>query len=110
MNLSIQKSPLFHRDVTQQFEWYFNKAGEELAWRFFTTVDLTLSKLARQPDLGRVRGFRNPPLQSLRSFPVEPPFRQLLIFYRTNPRELIAERLVHGARDLPRRLAEPPGA
>ena len=107
MNLSIQKSPLFHTDVTKQFEWYFNKGGPDLAWKFFTTVDLTLSKLSRQPNLGRPRRFRNPRLQDLRSFRTESPFGRLLIFYRFTPEELIAERLIHGARDLPRRLAEP---
>jgi hypothetical protein len=30
------------------------------------------------------------------------------IFYRHNSAELSAERLMHGARDLPRRLLEPP--
>jgi plasmid stabilization system protein ParE len=106
MNLFIRKSPVFHADVTQQFEWYFDKAGERLAWRFFTIVDLTLSKLSGQPDLGRLRRFGNPLLQGLRSFRLEPPFQQLLVFYRHKPEELVAERLIHGARDLPRRLAE----
>ena len=107
MNLGIEKSPLFHADVTGQFEWYFDEAGEELAWRFFKTVDATLLKLSRQPDLGRVRHFRNPLLHGLRSIQVEKPFQQILIFYRHNATELSAERLMHGARDLPRRLSEP---
>ena len=106
MNLFIRQSPLFHTDVIQQFGWYLDRAGEELAWRFFTTVNLTLSKLAHQPDLGRLRHFRNPLLQGFRSFRVETPFRQFLVFYRENSEELIAERLMHGARDLPRRLVE----
>jgi len=32
-----------------------------------------------------------------------------LIFYRHDGERLFAERLMHGARDLPRRLVEPPG-
>ena len=52
MILAIEKSPLFHADVTKQFGWYFDEAGEDLAWRFFKAVDHTLLKLARQPDLG----------------------------------------------------------
>jgi plasmid stabilization system protein ParE len=107
MNLGIEKSPLFHADVTGQFEWYFDEAGEELAWRFFKTVDATLFKLSRQPDLGRVRHFRNPLLRGLCSIQVEKPFQKILIFYRHSAAELSAERLMHGARDLPRRLAEP---
>jgi toxin ParE1/3/4 len=110
MNLSIRKSPFFHGDVIQQYGWYFDKEGEDLAWHFFTTVDRTLIKLSGHPDLGRFRHFQNPALRELHSLPVEPPFRLFLIFYRYTSKELIAERLIHGARDLPRRLIEPPGA
>jgi plasmid stabilization system protein ParE len=107
MNLAIEKSPLFHADVTNQFGWYFDEAGEELAWRFFNAADQTLLKLARQPDLGRRRKFRNPMLRDLYSFQVERPFNKILIFYRVTENTLQAWRLMHGARDLPRRLAEP---
>jgi hypothetical protein len=61
-----------------------------------------------QPDLGRPRHFRHRDLPGLRSFPVEHPFENLLIFYRANDETLDAIRLMHGARDLPRRLREPP--
>ena len=107
MNLVIQKSPLFHADVTNQFGWYFDEAGEELAWRFFNAADQTLLKLARQPDLGRRRKFRHPMLRDLYSFQAERPFNKILIFYRVRENTLQAWRLMHGARDLPRRLAEP---
>jgi plasmid stabilization system protein ParE len=107
MNLAIQKSPLFHADVTGQFEWCFDESGEDLAWRFFKTVDATLLKLSHQPDLGRVRHFQNPQLRGLRSIQVNPPFNRLLIFYRHSKTEVVAERLMHGSRDLPQRLIEP---
>ncbi|HEX3889904.1 MAG TPA: type II toxin-antitoxin system RelE/ParE family toxin [Verrucomicrobiae bacterium] len=107
MNLVIEKTPLFHADVTGQFGWYFDEAGEELAWRFFNAADQTLLKLARQPDLGRRRKFRHPMLRDLCSFQVEHPFNKILIFYRVTENTLQAWRLMHGARDLPRRLAEP---
>ena len=109
MSLAIEKSPYFRADVAKQFEWYFDEAGEALAWRFFKMVDLTLLKLSNRPDVRRIRHFRNPALHELRSFRTEPPFDRLLIFYRHNSTEVIAERLIHGARDLPRRLVEPPG-
>jgi toxin ParE1/3/4 len=107
MNLSVDKSPLFDSDVTGQFSWYVDAAGEEVAWRFFSAVEATVAKLARQPDLGRVRHFHNPALQGLRSFRVEPPFDRRLIFYRVTEGGLQLWRLMHGARDLPRRLVEP---
>ena len=106
MSVAIEKSPLFHSDVTKQFGWDFEKAGEELAWRFFKSVDLTLLKLASQPDLGRRRRFRNSMLQGLWSFRVQSLFHRFLIFCRATNESLEAWRLMHGARDLPRRLAE----
>ena len=107
MNLVIEKTPSYHADVTNQFGWYFDEAGEQLAWRFFNAADQTLLKLARQPDLGRRRKFRHPMLRDLYSFQVERPFNKILIFYRVTENILQAWRLMHGARDLPRRLAEP---
>ena len=100
MSLAIEKSPQFHAD----------EAGEEVAWRFYHAVDDTVLKLARKPDLGWVLRFRNPALRGLWSFRVESPFTRFLIFYRVTPDTLEAWRLMHGARDLPRRLLEPPGA
>ncbi|HEX4348876.1 MAG TPA: hypothetical protein VH251_00740 [Verrucomicrobiae bacterium] len=76
MTLAVEKSSSFQADVTGQFEWYFEKAGEEIAWRFFKSVDLTLHKLSRLPDLGRVRHFRNPLLHGMYSYRVEPPFEK----------------------------------
>jgi plasmid stabilization system protein ParE len=106
MNLAIEKAPLFHADITSQFGWYFDEAGEELAWRFFNATDQTLYKLARQPDLGRRRKFRHPMLRDLCSFQVERPFQKILIFYRVTENDLQAWRLMHGSRDLPHRLVE----
>ncbi len=106
MNLAIEKTPLFDADVTLQFGWYFDEAGEELAWRFFKATDRTLFKLASQPDLGCRRKFHDPLLRDLFSFQVERPFQRILIFYRVMENTLQAWRLMHGARDLPRRLTE----
>ena len=50
--------------------------------------------------------FMEVPLQGLRSFRVEPPFDKLLVFYRSTEQALQAWRLMHGVRDLPRRLIE----
>jgi plasmid stabilization system protein ParE len=86
MNLRIRKSPFFHSDVIQQYGWYFDKAGEELAWQFFTTVDQTLIKLSRHPDLGRFRHFLSPHLRELHSLQVEAPFRRLVSDLRQSRR------------------------
>jgi plasmid stabilization system protein ParE len=109
MSLAIQRAAYFVADFEIQFDWYVEKAGAELAWRFQAAVDESLRKISIQPDLGRIRRFRNPRLIGLRSFRVERPFRRLLIFYRISGDCLQAVRLMHTARDLPRRLTQPPG-
>src|SRR6267154_417994 len=108
MKLTLHRADAFNSDFDQQYRWYLEKAGEALAERFLKAVELTLESLLTQPGLGRRRKFRHPALASLHSFQVEPPFSKILIFYRHTAAELSVERLMHGARDLPRRLAEPP--
>ena len=108
MSLGLQKADAFLEDFTLQALWYVREAGDEVARRFQKAVDSRLHLLCEQPGLGRVRRFRHPKLQGLRSFAVDQPFHRFLIFYRANGATLQAVRLMDGARDLPRRLAERP--
>ena len=110
MSLAVQRAEFFEEDFANQFTWYSNQADEDVAWRFQAALAESLRKLAQQPDLGRVRHFRHPKLHGLCSWPVEKPFDKILIFYRVERNSLHAVRLIHGARDLPRRLLEPPRA
>ena len=109
MRVRLEQADGFREDFALQVLWYVRDAGEDVARRFQPAVEGTLLKLCAQPDLGRVRGFRHPKLQGLRSLPVMRPFQSFLVFYRVVGESLQAVRLMHGARDLPRRLAEPPG-
>ena len=108
MSRAVAKAADFKQDFALRFAWYVDEAGPEVARRFQSALDQTLSKLANRPDLGRPRNFRNPRLQGLRSLPVERPFNRLLIFYHADSDALHSVRLIHGARDLPRRLVETP--
>ena len=96
--------------MAAQFRWYLEEADEGIARRFKAAVDATLDQLAVHPELGRRRRFRNPLLQGLRSLRLKTPFTKLLIFYRTDAISVEAWRLMHSARDLPRRLLETPGS
>jgi plasmid stabilization system protein ParE len=108
--LAIRKSPEFIADFDLQFRWYAYEAEWNVAMRFLRAVDETLELLAFQPKPGRARKFSYRRLRGLRSFRVSPPFNKHLIFYRHDSTNLNAERVVHGARDLSRRLVQPPGA
>jgi toxin ParE1/3/4 len=110
MSLALRRSDDFNHDFELSYRWYLEQAGEEVAESFLAAVLATLSQLATHPDLGVQRRFRHPSLRGIRSLKVEAPFGVILVFYRHTETELIAERLMHGARDLPRRLLEPPEA
>ncbi len=110
MNLTLYRSDDFNRDFDLQYRWYLEQAGEAVAERYLQALLGTLRSLATQPGLGRQRTFRHPALRGMRSFRLAAPFGVHLIFYRHHGGELFAERLMHGARDLPRRLVEPPGS
>ena len=71
-------------------------------------LEPTLAKLIQLPDWGRLRFAEDPELTGMRSCTVIKPFDKQLLFYRVAGDTLIAERTMHGARDLPRRLKEPP--
>jgi plasmid stabilization system protein ParE len=108
MSLALERAAWFTLDFERQARWYARHASELVAARYWAALKQTLELLARHPGLGRLRRFRHPNLRGLHSYRVEPPFHKHLIFYRHDETTLYAERVMHGARDLPRRLATPP--
>jgi toxin ParE1/3/4 len=110
MKLSLRRSDDFNEDFDRQYRWYLAQAGEIVAERYLGAVLTTLQLLAEQPKLGRRRKFQHPALRELRAFRLVAPFGVHLLFYRVLGKELVAERLMHGSRDLPRRLTETPGS
>ena len=98
------------QDLALQHAWYAREAGIDIAERYLSCFRRTVEELARKPDLGRPRRFRSKRLQHIRSCPVTAPFRVHLIFYRVEGECLVVFRVMHGMRDLPRRLIEPPGS
>lgn len=89
-------------------DWYRDHACADVAERFINVVEASLESLRRTPGLGRPRFRRWPDLAGLHSFRVQRPFHRILVFYRFDAEHLLAERLIHGARDLPRRLRQSP--
>ena len=108
MSLSLHQSDYFWADLLKQVDWYRNHASPEIAERFVETVKATLHKLTQTPGMGRQRFVDWPELEGVRSFRVQRPYHRLLVFYRHNLETLFAERLIHGTRDLPRRLLQSP--
>lgn len=105
--MRVRKSSAFFTDFEHVARWYVREAGAEVARRWLDALDATVEKLYATPGLGRRRRFGHPELVGLRSFRVQRPFHRYLIFYRWSAEELSIERVMHGSRDLPRRLLEP---
>ncbi len=110
MPLSLQQSEHFLTDVENQFRWYLEEAGVDVARRYRAAVQATLLKLLARPGQGRRRFATDPELKGLRCCLVVKPFHKQLLFYRVEGESLVLERTIHGARNLPRRLKEPPQA
>lgn len=108
MNLSLRQSDYFWADLIKQMDWYREHATPEIAERFVDMVQATLHQLTRTPDMGRPRFADWPELKGIRSLRVQRPFNRLIIFYRHDAESLFAQRLIHGTRDLPRRLLQSP--
>jgi len=108
MSRAIQQSEFFWNDMVKQVDWYRDNASPEIAEQFVLAVETTLRTLAETPGLGRPRFKDWLELQGIHSWGVQGPYHRFLVFYRFTDKNLIAERLIHGARDLGRRLLESP--
>lgn len=67
--------------------------------RFFSAVDDAVKKLAEMPGMGRLREFKHPSFQTVRSWPIKG-FENYLIFYQPTARGIEVMRVLHGARDI----------
>lgn len=108
MSRTIQQSDYFLADLNKQVDWYRENATSQVAEGYVNAVELTVRKLAKTPAIGRLRFQDWPELAGIRSWRLQRPFHRHLIFYRFNDDTLTVERVLHGARDLPRRLLESP--
>lgn len=104
----VREADAFAVDYAKRFDWYFSEGGDaaDLAIRFQEAVKSTLRRIGREPTIGRIRKFRHPRLSGLRSILVAKPFEKILIFYRITDDAIEIWRMMHGSRNLPRRLLE----
>ncbi len=108
MSLALRQSDYFLADLRKQVDWYRDHASAEVAEQYVNAVEATLQKLAVTPGLGRPRFTNWPELAGIHSWRVQRPYHRHLIFYRFDDQALSVERVIHGARDLPRRLRQSP--
>ena len=106
--MKVHKSSEFIADVEQQFEWYAVNAGWEIAERYLAAVQATCQFLGQYPNVGPRVGFNHPSLQYLRFFVVFRPFKKHVLFYEVTDKNVVMRRAMHGSRNLPGRLLDPP--
>lgn len=107
--MAVRKSAEFIADVEQQFEWYAMHATWDVADRYLDAVEFSCRLLGQYPRLGPLGGFSHSRLRDWRFFVVPRPFDKHVLFYELS--EIVTmRRTIHGHRDLPRRLQEPPGS
>lgn len=100
----ILYSPLFIQDFEDAYAWYGDASAGGVGDRFLDAVDVTVKLLATEPGVGRKVKARSAKLENLRCFRVTHPFDSYLIFYRCVEDEVFVDRVLHGARDLPKVL------
>ncbi len=110
MSLRVVQTPESLADIALQAEGYAQRANVALAERFTEALKITVRLLADHPWIGKETDYPHPKLARIRLFLMHKPFDKHLVFYRVCGDTLDIVRIVHGMRDLPRRLLIPPGA
>src|SRR4051794_9591942 len=100
--------PAADQDLDDLAAYLAQEASLDVALRFYDAAGTTFEHLARMPGMGERRETRNLRLAGLRVWRVEG-FEKHLIFYRPAADGIDIVRILHGARDIDRILAEGAG-
>jgi toxin ParE1/3/4 len=94
------------RDLIGVYRRYARDAGVRIADRFLASAEATFQRLAGMPQMGTAYEHEHPALVGLRFLPLSSPFTKFQVFYRPVTDGIEIVRVLHGARDLDRVLAE----
>jgi toxin ParE1/3/4 len=97
----VLKRAAAKRDLTDHFIFFGENASVDVARRFLHAANVSFQALAKMPELGAQRIFRNPRWSGVRAWPVKG-FERYLIFYRPLADGVQILRVIHGARDIER--------
>lgn len=95
-------------DIEEAVEWYRDEADANTALRFIDVLEATLRQVGRHPKTGSPRYAVELELPGLRSLPLSG-FPQM-IFYVERADHVDVWRVLHGHRDIPAWMSEPPDA
>ncbi len=92
------KRPQFLLDLAEELIWLRDKAGAEVAWRWYEALQTTIDFIRKNPYVGRERQDLNP--AGIRSWRIQG-FPRWLIFYRvTDEKTVVFYRVRSGTMNL----------
>ena len=94
---AIVHRPQFLLDLAEELNWLNQKAGPEVAERWYEAVCGSIEQVRRQPELGRPRRDLKP--AGVRSWRVKG-FARWLLFYLDRPDAVVVLRLRQGTMNL----------
>jgi toxin ParE1/3/4 len=105
MILRRVQRPRARLDLLEQFVYFGEQSGVDVAERYFDAVAKTCALLSRHPEAGSTYDSSLSRLAGLRQFRVKG-FERYLIFYLTRRSGIDVVRVLHGARDIDSILAQ----
>jgi toxin ParE1/3/4 len=99
MILSVAQRPRARLDLLEQFMYFSEESGAELAERYFAAVVETCAFLVKQPNAGVGYDSGVAFLKGMRRFPIRG-FENYLLFYLPSRDGIDIVRVLHGARDI----------
>lgn len=94
------------QDLVAIYRRYAREAGIRIADKFLVTAEAAFRRLAGMPGLGTRYEHDHPLLAELQVSVLSAPFNAYLIYYKPISGGVEIIRVLHGARDIPRILAE----
>lgn len=94
----VTQRPRARLDLLEQFVYFGEQAGVEVAEHYFAAVDATCRQLIDHPRSGVLYDTGIARLKDLRRFPVKG-FENYLLFYLPHQNGIDVIRVFHGARD-----------
>jgi plasmid stabilization system protein ParE len=95
--LPVAHRPRFLLDLAEELNWLNQRAGPEVAERWYEAVCSSIEQLRKHPGLGRLRRDLKP--EGLRSWRVKG-FARWQLFYLERPEALVLLRLRQGTMNL----------
>lgn len=99
MSRLVTQRPRARLDILEQFVYFGEQAGVELAERYLAAIDATCRQLVIHPYSGTLYDSGIERLTGLRRYPVIG-FDKYLIFYLRRKHGIEVIRILHGARNL----------